>query len=245
MSNWTISDKDEATEPKTAGERLAAARRAQDISIRDIAKELHLDEPKVRALEENRFDDLGAAVFAKGHLRKYAELVGVSVDDVLADYYAMNRSVGAPPVVGLPRKRHREIRLGPWVGAILLIAAVLAAGYWWFSREVPEQSDSDVATATSGVTEPIELPVAETVTTGPEAADADPAIQPAPDPVALDDVDDLAPAPQVVSRSLPSTGGPQVTLGMMFSGDCWTEVTGANGERLFFDLGRAGRRVFR
>ncbi len=46
-----------------------------------MAKELHLDEPKVQALEENQFDVLGAPVFAKGHLRKYAELVGVPVDD--------------------------------------------------------------------------------------------------------------------------------------------------------------------
>ena len=60
-----------------AGQRLAIARRENDISIADISKELHLDEPKVQALEENLFDQLGAPVFAKGHLRKYAELVGV------------------------------------------------------------------------------------------------------------------------------------------------------------------------
>ena len=86
------------------GERLAAARRAHEISATDIARELHLDERKVRALEQNDFALLGAPVFAKGHLRKYAELVGVPVDDVIADYYKMNRSTGAPPVVGPARK---------------------------------------------------------------------------------------------------------------------------------------------
>ena len=75
---------DDAKEPDTdeegplGGERLRAARRANDISLRDIAKELHLDEGKVRALEQNDFDVLGAPVFAKGHLRKYAELVGAA-----------------------------------------------------------------------------------------------------------------------------------------------------------------------
>ena len=44
---------------------------------------------------------LGAPVFAKGHLRKYAEMVGVDVDDIMTDYYQMNRSTGTPPVVGL------------------------------------------------------------------------------------------------------------------------------------------------
>ncbi len=55
-----------------AGERLRQARHEQQISVLEVAKELHLDEPKVRALERNEFDVLGAPVFAKGHLRKYA-----------------------------------------------------------------------------------------------------------------------------------------------------------------------------
>ena len=67
------------------GERLAEARREQQISVLEIAKELHLDEHKGRALERNEFDVLGAPVFAKGHLKKYSQLVGVNADDVMAD----------------------------------------------------------------------------------------------------------------------------------------------------------------
>jgi cytoskeleton protein RodZ len=82
-----------------AGERLAAARRAREVSLHDVAKELHLDEHKVVALEQNRFEILGAPVFAKGYLRKYAELVEVPVDDVIADYYRLNRSSVTPPLI--------------------------------------------------------------------------------------------------------------------------------------------------
>ena len=74
------------------GERLAEARREQQISVHEIAKELHLDEPKVRALERNEFDVLGAPVFAKGHLKTYAQLVHVDPDDVLSDYYQLTRA---------------------------------------------------------------------------------------------------------------------------------------------------------
>jgi cytoskeletal protein RodZ len=109
-----------------ANARLAAARRAHEISATDIAKELHLDELKIRALEKNDFGLLGAPVFAKGHLRKYAELVGVPVDDVLADYYELNRSAGAPPVVGPVRKFKRDISLGPWISVTVII--VILAG---------------------------------------------------------------------------------------------------------------------
>jgi cytoskeleton protein RodZ len=37
----------------------------------------------------------------------------------------------------------------------------------------------------------------------------------------------------------------QVLLVLEYSGDCWTEVTDANGERLFFGLGHAGQTVSR
>ena len=76
-----------------AGERLAAARRQLKIPLGDVAKALHLDEHKVAALEANRFEIVGPPVFAKGHLRKYAELVGVPIEDMLAD-----SSTARPPV---------------------------------------------------------------------------------------------------------------------------------------------------
>ena len=37
--------------------------------------------------------------------------------------------------------------------------------------------------------------------------------------------------------------GPQVQLGLAFSGDCWTEVSDASGRRLYYDLGQSGRVV--
>jgi cytoskeletal protein RodZ len=116
------------------GERLAAARRTHEISATDIAKELHLDEFKIRALEQNNFAVLGAPVFAKGHLRKYAELVGVPVDDVLADYYELNRAAGAPPVVGPVRRMRRDISLGPWITGGIIAIIIASTAWWWFAR---------------------------------------------------------------------------------------------------------------
>ena len=91
MSDDVEKQQDETApeEPKgpMGGERLAEARREQQISVHEIAKELHLDEPKVRALERNEFDVLGAPVFAKGHLKTYAHLVNVDEADVMSDYY--------------------------------------------------------------------------------------------------------------------------------------------------------------
>ncbi len=138
MSDATDKPEEETPpdEPQgpVGGERLAAARREQQISVQEIAKELHLDEPKVRALERNEFDVLGAPVFAKGHLRKYAQLVAVDESDVMADYYQLNRAGGMPPLVSSRRRARREMSPGPWI-AVIVVLIVVATAYWWFTSE--------------------------------------------------------------------------------------------------------------
>ena len=217
------------------GERLARARREKQISVLEIAKELHLDEPKVRALERNEFDVLGAAVFAKGYLRKYAQLVDADIDDILADYYRMTRSSDLPPVViGRPKTR-KEISPGPWI-AMIIVVLVLAAVYWWFvvysqasvkpKPPPPGETTSEPAAANQRVTEdttPVALPTPE----GTQDEAKEPTEQ--------------APVAGAGAASPPPDG--ETVLSLSFSGDCWTEISDATGRRLFFGMGTAGRNV--
>ncbi len=218
-------------EPKgpRCGERLAEARREQQISVLEVAKELHLDEPKVRALERNDFEILGAPVFAKGHLRKYAQLVGVDEGDVFADYYQMTRQEAAPPVI-IGRKRVRqELSPGPWI-AVIVVILVAAASYWWFAVF----ADQAAPPATTPEETPIEQQgaVIETTTQVSESESAD---QQAPEPVASE------PEPEV-SAAPPLSDG-EVRLSLSYTGDCWTEISDATGQRLFADMGRDGSSV--
>jgi cytoskeleton protein RodZ len=263
---------DEDQEGPVGGERLRKARRENDISIRDVAKELHLDEHKVRALEKNEFDILGAPVFAKGHLRKYAEIVGVDVDDVMTDYYQMNRSSGAPPVVGLKPGKPREINAVPWIAGAIVALLVAAALYWWFATPADEPTVQDAASLSAPfVAEPAsEAPAPSVPGPGPATiAESEPEAEapamPDPDPAprveeamqavpeAAQDADEAADAepdapaePEAVvaeSAYSPTPGAPQVAVTLTFSGDCWTEVTDSSGRRLFYALGQEGRAV--
>lgn len=219
-----------------AGERLADARREQQVSIDEIAKELHLDEHKVRALERNEFDVLGAPVFAKGYLRKYAQLVGVRVEDVLADYYQLNRAADVQPLISVRQRPRHELTPGPWI-AVIVVLIVAASAYWWFMRPAP----------------PAESEPAETGAI--EAPDTATGIEPAGPEPELDDTEaELAetPAPRVEAATpeptIEETTSPEVIPGQMrlllsYTGDCWTEITDANGRRLLFDLGKDGRTV--
>ncbi|MDH4106978.1 MAG: DUF4115 domain-containing protein [Gammaproteobacteria bacterium] len=256
MTEASEERKQDRDEGPMAGERLAAARRAQNVSVLEIAKELHLDEFKIRALESNDFAVLGAPVFAKGHLRKYAELVNVPIDDVLADYYKLNRAQPAPPVVGPKRKRQREIQLGPWLAAIVFVGIVAAAGYWWLGRPPSNGGQARDAATESRNLPPTAQPLdstdaaanSETVTApaseqqAPAAAAAAIPAAAEPDPTVADSVPVSDPVAAADSAGL-AADVPTVTLALEFSGDCWTEVTDADGQRLFFDLATAGRRV--
>jgi cytoskeleton protein RodZ len=240
-------------EPKgpRGGERLAEARREKQISVLEIAKELHIDEIKVRALESNDFERLGAPVFAKGHLRKYSQLVGVNADDVLADYYRLTRADAMQPVLTVRRLPRRGLSPGPWVAVISILIAI-ALVYWLIVGRpfAPDEKRVQPAPATqAGQEVPEDAPPLE----GPEDNDtaADeiaPAIEPpeqAEQDVApeTENTVDLQPA---VAEAMPQRDAAQqgtVTLQITFNGDCWTEISDATGRRLFFNLGQAGRTV--
>ncbi len=244
-----VAVKTEKAQGPLAGERLAVARREQQITVLEVAKELHLDEPKVRALEQNNFDFLGAPVFAKGHLRKYASLVGVDMDDVLLDYYKLNRSSDMPPVVGKVRKSAREFSPGSWIGLIVVVF-IAAASYWWFvvaknPLDVPDpqpaSSESQTSElSTTGVTDDgFEAVAVETPAPISEEVFADEVV--AEESVDEGFVEEPALAPVQAQTTAVNLAAGQVRLSMRFSGDCWTEISDASGERLYFNLGREGR----
>jgi cytoskeletal protein RodZ len=92
----------EKTAAASVGERLRAARDRQGLTLQKISEDLHLDVPMLEAMEENRFRALGAPVYARGHLRKYAGLLGLDVSGVLADYEAAHSGPVEPKLVAAP-----------------------------------------------------------------------------------------------------------------------------------------------
>jgi len=217
-----------------AGELLAKARREQQISVLEVAKELHLDEHKVRALECNEFDVLGAPVFAKGHLRKYAQLVGVDADDVFAGYYRMTHMADIPPVIISKPRASREVSPGPWIAAIVVVIVAAASFFWFASGSKPTSehapaTDEPLIPEQAVETSPVHQETVIVALTSPEEA-----------PVASEPVVEDSPPD---SPQRPALADGEVLLSLVFTGDCWTEISDATGRRLFFDMGRSGRTV--
>ncbi len=242
MSEESDKSSEEVSETEGAGplcgERLAEARREQQITVLEVAKELHLDEPKVRALECNEFEVLGAPVFAKGHLRKYAQLVGVDEGDVFTDYYTMTRAQAMPPIIPRRKRENQEMSPGPWI-AVITVIVVVAAAYWWFA--VKEASSPAAPSQTEEAQpDPSQPEVLQPQKLQPEQLQPD-EIEEAVEAVAEPEEETVELA--TAAADVPPPAPDQLRLSLSFSGECWTEISDADGRRLFYNMGSDGQSV--
>ncbi|HEX2225425.1 MAG TPA: helix-turn-helix transcriptional regulator, partial [Thermoanaerobaculia bacterium] len=89
-------DKSAATGPDggSFGSWLRRQREVRQISLREVADRTKISYRYLEAMEEDRFDVLPAPVFAKGFLREYARYVGLSPDEVVNHYLAVQQPQG-------------------------------------------------------------------------------------------------------------------------------------------------------
>ena len=58
------------------------------LTLEQVADGLHLDERVIAALETEEFDEIGAPVFVRGHLKAYARVLRIDESKVLDAYRA-------------------------------------------------------------------------------------------------------------------------------------------------------------
>ncbi|HSN72284.1 MAG TPA: helix-turn-helix domain-containing protein [Steroidobacteraceae bacterium] len=118
----------------TPGEILQREREKIGITVERAAQDLHLDTWVIEAIETNRFSALGAPVFAKGHMRKYAALLGVPVEEVLRRYESVAAGGDAPTLIPAGHGSVREPSGGISRWAVIGLAVALIGGVaaWWF-----------------------------------------------------------------------------------------------------------------
>jgi len=244
-----VSENDPAA--GSAGAILRSAREARDLSVGQVAEQLRLTAADVSAMEEDRCERLGPPVFARGHLRKYALLVGVDAEAVL-DAHARAQGAGTEPASLIPpASAHRPVQREPrWLKPalsllviVLAVVAAAAAGWWAWGRF---QAANDGEAAGPPVPAPFEEPSLPVI----EPAQED--VVPPAIPADSEDTDEDIPAEMTAEPEQ----GPQATplppvqapaqdvqsggLALSFSGPCWLEVYDASGRRLAYELAQPG-----
>ncbi len=114
------------------GAQLLAAREHQGMTVEQAAESMRVNVSVIKALEEGRFSELGAPVFARGYLRHYAELLGEPLEEVTGRYETLAESTSSPDITAVPRlatkPRTRRLR---WPLVIIATLLVLVVLIWW------------------------------------------------------------------------------------------------------------------
>jgi cytoskeleton protein RodZ len=253
------------TEPvATIGQRLKAERERRGLSSQKAADELHLDGWVVDALEAEDYARIGPSVYAKGHLKRYAALLGLSPGEIMAGYES--RAQAPKPAASQPtnvrlRTDTPAVSNLPWpqiVGSFAVVLLVVGVLWWkpWHERGAgrdsgrplaanPSAASSDNATDSAGAeanaaAASSAVPPAST----PSLASAAPLTPPAAGAAAA--APPGTPQATVSSASPASSSEADSTAGMgharlrlSFSADSWVDVHDAAGRRAFAGKGRA------
>lgn len=223
-----MSESDQAS----VGQVLREAREAQAIRIEEVASRLRLMQRQIEAMESDDFGSLGQPVFARGFVRNYARLLGLSPDALLVRMEGLTAEPAAavrqpePPL-------QRSWMSSPWLILLLLGLLVLmvtpVAMYWWLNQG----EDGPISTVSS-TTQIDAVSLAAMAPAGVSAEATAPIDQAAADqPATTGPVTE--PTPPVLAEA--SLGG---VLHLEFGADAWVEIRDAGGQVLHSQLNTAG-----
>ncbi|HUF73026.1 MAG TPA: helix-turn-helix domain-containing protein [Gammaproteobacteria bacterium] len=258
QSSEPIGPAKDAAEPaENLGVRLRRAREAQGLSIDAVSTELRISVPALTALEECRFEALGPPVFARGYLRQYGARLGLDVAGLIAGYerLAGDTSVEIAPSRTIRLRNERQVVFLVGAGLALLLAAAILATWWWLGRSAVTDAagESGAPRAAAAASEFAAAPGSASASASASAPASDPQptadierapvarSAPQPPPEAAPETDALpsqAARIDPVGETVEPYAGP--TLEIVFVEDSWTEITDADGERLYYALGLAG-----
>jgi cytoskeleton protein RodZ len=123
---------------ETLGARLRAERERKGLSAQKAADELHLDGWVIDALESDDYARIGPSVYGKGHLKRYAQVLGLPLSEIMAAYEGRSAAPASVPGAQASMLRMRasdsDEQEPPWPligGAAALVLVAAATVFWW------------------------------------------------------------------------------------------------------------------
>jgi cytoskeleton protein RodZ len=224
--------------PTDPGPRLERQRELAGLTEQQVAERLNLDAAAVTALERDDYSALGAPVFVRGHLKRYAALLGLDEDQILGAYERSRAHLSQPTLVPKSRAEMMPVRGPPkWPGLLggvllVLVAAAMAAYVNEYGLRLPKWSGADAGTPVPGPVAPPQQAEEGGASGAPQSKS----------PAATGQADPVAAAPNAVESGatpVAVTAG-QVALQLRFAADSWVEIYDASGKAVLYDLGKAG-----
>lgn len=221
----------------SVGQRLAAERVRQGLSVGDVARQIRLAVKQVEAIESDDFGSLPGIAFVRGFIRNYAKMLQLDADVLLASL--PTGSLVLPRPLSAPTQ-HIELSSGArkrWVvyaAIMVFILALVSAGVLGV-YEMLRGNSSQVPVKAQPVVPPpaandpaVSLPL-PSQSVLPEAAQS--SVEPIVPPASTQDGLSTGTVSSATSR-----GGIQ----MVFMKDAWVEIEDGRGKKIFSQMNAAG-----
>ncbi|HEY5652820.1 MAG TPA: helix-turn-helix domain-containing protein [Pontiella sp.] len=115
----------------TIGQKLEAARKAKGVTVSEAGKDTKIISRFITAMEEDKFEALGALVYAKGFIKMYAQYLGLDAEPLLEEYITKHISGKKPhraevqsTMVRSPSERSKNEKL-PRIGRDKIIPVMV------------------------------------------------------------------------------------------------------------------------
>lgn len=153
----------------TVGERLRAAREAQQLDLEDVAARTRISTRHLVNIESGDWDSLPAATYTIGFAKSYASAVGLDraeIGDLVRAEIGGRRAAASAPEVFQPADPKRVPPKWLVLGAIAAVLLLVAALNWMRGRDLDEPDgataaqDGVAATPASAVPPPPAAPLA-------------------------------------------------------------------------------------
>ncbi|MGH8492334.1 MAG: helix-turn-helix domain-containing protein [Moraxellaceae bacterium] len=233
------------------GQRLKKAREVRGLTVEQVAKELSLSARYVGFMEADSYKDLPEPAFVRGYMRRYAQLVKLSPDDIASKFDQCYAADSETPAVDerpynpvqllgiITRPRLKLRRLLSWASIALIVALLL--GFLWSGFRSPQGvtplAEQEPATGLTTTPAVAEVPAAEVVpAVTPLVTSSSMNVLPAPASSAS-----VAAAPVAVPvvPVVATTGSDTLTLAL--GAESWISVQDAKRQSLFSGVRPAGQ----
>jgi cytoskeleton protein RodZ len=212
------------TEMTGVGQELAAAREARGLALADVAQQLKFAPRQLEALEQEHFEALPGATFARGMVRSYARLLKLDPEPLVQriagrfevpDSNQLAARYHQPVPFSDSARRSTLVYLAMSLGVLALVGAV--AYQWHQERTAAAKKPASVAKAKPAPREARPRPAA---------------VAPAPAPV---------PPPTVaVTQGKTPVVAPPHRLVVRTDGEAWIEIRDSADRMLVSSLNPAG-----
>ena len=233
---------------KIAGKTLKKNREKLNITIKEVASELRLEEKIINDIEKGRFEKFNNYVFLKGYLKNYANFLNIKIDllDIKKEKKLINKSTSK----NIKQKNNNKISPKHLVTSLSLL--VLIGLIFTFQ---PGRSDLELKKKSLFEKKTNQEPVVEEI----KKLDNKPKLQDndinsnsvikrndesADDIEILEsDANKLPTSQNKNSISSDNTVASNDVLSIIYNGDSWTEIIDSYGNIVFFELVKNGTKL--